>query len=61
MPHKYYDWELTKTSQEHGVYNIEKVIKTKKVDGVEFSFVKWVGYPDSQNSWIPTEDVRDIA
>jgi len=61
MPHKYYDWELIRTSQEHGIYHIEKVIKRKKVDGVEFSLVKWVGYPSSQNSWIPTDDVSDIA
>jgi hypothetical protein len=34
------------------VYEVEKVLKTRKCGGkVEYS-VKWRGYPDKFNSWV---------
>jgi len=33
-------------------YKIEKVLSTKSVKGKKLYFVKWLGYPDSFNSWI---------
>ena len=51
----FYNEELQKSKQE--VYRIEKVIRKKKIDGVEHGFVKWVGYSDKFNQWIPMTDI----
>jgi len=42
----FYEQELQKTNQE--MYRIERVIKKKG----KKALVKWLGYPDSQNSWV---------
>ena len=49
---RFYEPELQKTNQE--VFRIEKVInkKTNK-DGTKMIRVKWRGYPDKFNQWIP--------
>ena len=47
----FYEQELQKTSQE--IFRIEKVIKTRG----NKSFVKWLGYPDSANSWIDNKEL----
>ena len=43
-----------KTSQE--IFRIEKVIKRKG----DRSLVKWVGYPDSLNSWVDNKDLISL-
>ena len=52
---RFYEPELQKTNQE--VFRIEKVIskKTNK-DGTKMIRVKWRGYPDKFNQWIPEEE-----
>ena len=50
----FYEQELQKTKQE--VYRIEKVLKRKG----DKLFVKWKGYPSSQNSWIDKSSVVGI-
>ena len=47
----FYEQELQKTSQE--VFRIEKVIKTRG----KKSLVKWLGYPDSANSWVDNKEL----
>ena len=37
-------------------YHIEKVLETKGGK----SLVKWMSYPDSFNSWIPTKDIKKL-
>ena len=34
-------------------YRVQKVIKSRKRNKQKEYFVKWLGYPDSFNSWIP--------
>ena len=51
----FYEPELQKTSQE--TFRIEKVL-TKK--GTK-SLVKWLGYPESFNSWVDNKDISKIA
>ena len=46
----FYEAELQKTEQQ--VYRIEKVIKRQN----NKYLVKWLGYPDSFNSWIDKKD-----
>ena len=44
----FYDQEMQKTEAPEDIYLVEKVLKTKG----NKQFVKWLGYPDSANSWI---------
>jgi len=47
----FYEKELQKTSQE--IYRIEKVIRKRG----NRSLVKWLGYPESFNSWVDNKDL----
>ena len=47
----FYEPELQKTTQH--TFRIEKVIKKKG----NKAFVKWLGYPDSFNSWVNARDI----
>jgi hypothetical protein len=43
---------------EEPVWSIEKVLECKKRKGeVEYCFVKWKGFPSSENSWIPARSI----
>ena len=55
----FYNEELQKSDQE--VYRVEKVIRKKKIDGVEHAFVKWSGYSDEYNQWIPMKDSQKLT
>ena len=50
----FYREELQKTDQE--VYRIEKIIRKSKGKAL----VKWKGYPDEFNSWVPAEDLKNL-
>lgn len=39
---------------------VEKVLKTKKIGGKEHHLVKWLGYSEKMNSWIPKSDILDF-
>ena len=54
----YYE-ELQNTSQE--VYRIEKVLRKKKINGVEHGLVKWLGYNEKFNEWKPMNEIENIA
>ena len=47
----FYEQELQKTTQE--MFRIEKVLRRKG----NKSLVKWLGYPDSFNSWVDNNDL----
>jgi len=55
----FYSEELQKTSQE--IYRIEKVIEKKKIKGVAHALVKWSGYNEKHNSWIPVENLEKLV
>lgn len=42
------------------VYRVEAVLARKKVGRRNMVLVKWLGYPDTFNQWIPESDVVDI-
>ena len=52
----FYKEQLQKTDQ--SIYRIERVIrKRRKGNGAQEALVKWAGYDDKFNSWMPTEDI----
>ena len=52
----FYREQLQKTDQT--IYRIDKVLRKRKLaDGTLESLVRWSGYPDKFNSWIPSDDV----
>lgn len=52
----FYEPELQKTEQE--VYRIEKIVRKDK--NKKRVLVKWKGYPDEFNSWIPMSDLQSL-
>ena len=49
----FYAQELQKIDKRDNIYRIEEVLKEEK----NRIFVKWLGYPDSFNSWIYKKDI----
>jgi len=54
----FYEQELQKSDQI--VYRVEKVIRKKKIDGVEHGLVKWSGYNEKHNQWIPVKELEKL-
>ena len=54
----FYTEQLQKTDQQ--IYRIDRVlIKRVKKDGTKECYVKWSGYQNKFNQWIPAEDVLE--
>ena len=54
----FYTEELQKSSQE--IFRIEKVIRKKKINGIEHGLVKWLGYDKKFNEWKPMSELKKI-
>lgn len=52
---KFYEQEIQKVEKTDDVYEVERVLKTRKRDGQIQYYVQWKGYPSKFNSW--TTDV----
>jgi len=55
----FYQQELQKTEQD--IYRVEKVIRKKKINGVEHALVKWSGYSDKHNQWLPMNELEKLS
>ena len=56
----FYNEELQKVIKEDDVYEVEKILKTRRKGKNKEVYVKWLGYPAKFNSWIPASEVKDI-
>lgn len=57
---RFYAEELQRASLKTQ-YKIERILRTRKRKGFAAeSLVKWMGYPLSMSSWVPTSDINDI-
>ena len=57
----FYNEELQHTYQtDQDLHRIEKVIRKKKINGIEHALVKWIGYNEKDNSWIPVRELKKI-
>jgi hypothetical protein len=54
----FYDNELQLTKQPKDVYPVEKIIKSRTKNGKKEHFVKFQGYDDSWNEWLPANQVE---
>ena len=43
-----------------GEYNVEKILEMKIKNGEKLYFVKWEGYPSSQNTWEPRNHLSNV-
>jgi len=55
----FYTEELQRSKQE--VFRIEKIVRKKKIDGVEYGLVKWMGYDETFNEWKPMSEIKKIS
>jgi hypothetical protein len=58
---RFYQQELSSAEGSQPDFKIEKVLRRTTVKGKRMAFVKWLGYDNKFNSWIPAEDIRDIT
>ena len=56
----FYETELQKTIENDDVYRVEKILRKRKRKGVVEYFVKWKGYPDKFNSWVPESNISTL-
>lgn len=52
----FYEPELVRTTRDT-TFRIAEVLKTRKRRGIIEHFVRWVGYSDKHNSWVPETDI----
>lgn len=55
----FYREQLTKAPDPYGpnhYHDIEKVLKTKRIKGKKFYYVKFLHYPDKFNAWVSEDD-----
>ena len=56
----FYKSEIQRVDKSDNVWPIEKVVRSRKRAGKTEFLVKWVGYPDEANSWIPQSELFNI-
>ncbi|CAH4034065.1 unnamed protein product [Pieris brassicae] len=49
--------KMKKKNQDLIEFNIENILDFKFENGVEYFFIKWRGWPDSDNTWEPIENL----
>ena len=42
------------------VYKIEEILESRKRGGKKYVYVKWLGWPQKFNSWIPEDDISSV-
>ena len=56
----FYESEIQKIIKNDDVYRVENVLRKRKRKGVVEYFVKWKGYSDKFNSWVPESNVSKL-
>jgi transposase InsO family protein len=58
---RFYPQEVQKVLQTpETLFQIERILRSRKRQGTREYLVKWLGYPNSANSWIPASDLVDL-
>ena len=53
----FYEMELVTVMNEDDVYAIEKILRHRVKNGVKEVYIKWKGFPTSNNSWEPASSI----
>lgn len=57
----FYEAELQKVViDKNKTFKIEKILARKKAGREKMALVKWLGYPDSMNSWVNEKEIVDV-
>lgn len=56
----FYQHEIQKVVHEDDSFIVEKIIRSQKRNGEQWSLVKWRGYPSTMNSWVRKADIRKL-
>jgi hypothetical protein len=57
----FYEQELQRVNKtDSDFYRVEEILRSRMRNKRKEYFVKWLGYPDKFNSWVPAESVKDI-
>jgi hypothetical protein len=58
---QFYNYEFVKvTVSSQTEFQIEKLPRTRKKDGIKQHLVKWKGYDETFNSWVNASDIKRI-
>jgi hypothetical protein len=58
---RFYEQELYSAEGREPDFKIEKVLRRRTVKGKKMALVKWLGYDDKFNSWIPAGDIKSLT
>ena len=57
----FYEQELQHVVKDlNATFHVEKVLKQRQRQGKQEAFVKWMGWPNKFNSWVPLADIQQI-
>jgi transposase InsO family protein len=56
----FYEKELQKIIKEDDVYEVEEILKKRGRGKNVHYLVKWLGYPNKFNSWVPASEINKI-
>ena len=57
----FYREEIERIIKDDDVFLVERVLRRQtRRDGQRWALVKWLGYPDSMNSWVRQSDLADL-
>jgi hypothetical protein len=57
----FYEQEMQKVDKtDSDLYRIEEILRSRMRNKRREYCVKWLGYPEKFNSWVPAESVKDL-
>ena len=56
----FYENDLQEVDKSSAVYPIERIVRKRNRQGSVQYLVKFIGYPDTYNSWVNQEDLFDL-
>lgn len=57
----FYRPEIELVTHDDDTFIVEKVIRTQRRGNQQWCLVKWVGYPESMNSWVRKSDIVTLS
>ena len=58
---RFYEPELQLIVKDDDVYDVEKVLRTRRRNGKVEYYIKWNGYPDKFNFWTDSCSVNSVS